>query len=148
MDPSHLTKYTILPNQHSVFGQHRPASETPLKWHFAGGPIVVRFVYQDIGFPRNTDMDPSHLTKYTILPNQHSVFGQHRPASETPLKWHFAGGPIVVRFVDQDIGFHRKTDVDPSHLTNLKCYLTSTQCPGMIGQPVIRHYNGISLAAL
>ena len=139
MDPSHLTKYTILPNQHSVFGQHRPASETPLKWHFAGGPIVVRFVYQDIGFPRNTDMDPFHMTKYTILPNQHSVFGQHRPASETPLKWHFAGGPIVVRFVYQDIGFHRNTDMDPSHLTKFTILPSQHLGPASIGPPEKRH---------
>ena len=25
--------------------------------------------------------------------------GQYRPASETPLKWRFAGGPIVARVI-------------------------------------------------
>ena len=31
-------------------------------------------------------------------PSQHAVSGHHRPSSETPFKWRFAGGPIVARF--------------------------------------------------
>ena len=27
-----------------------------------------------------------------------TVLGHYRPTSETPFKWRFAGGPIVVRF--------------------------------------------------
>ena len=30
-------------------------------------------------------------------PSQHSVMGDHRPASETPFKWRFAGGMIMTR---------------------------------------------------
>ena len=44
--------------------------------------------------------DPLHLTwKITKLPSQQSMVGHHRPASETPLKWRFAGGSMVARFV-------------------------------------------------
>ena len=35
--------------------------------------------------------------KSTKLPSQHSMLGQHRPASETPFKWRFAGGPMFAR---------------------------------------------------
>ena len=30
--------------------------------------------------------------------SQHSKFGHHRPASETPFKWRFAHGPNMARF--------------------------------------------------
>ena len=38
--------------------------------------------------------------KITIskLPSQHSMLGHHRPASETPFKWGFAVGPMIVHF--------------------------------------------------
>ena len=36
--------------------------------------------------------------KITKLLSQHSLFGYHRPASKTPFKWRFAGGPIIARF--------------------------------------------------
>ena len=39
----------------------------------------------------NTDLDPK-------LPNQHSILGHHRPASETPFKWRFAGMPMMASF--------------------------------------------------
>ena len=29
---------------------------------------------------------------------QRTVSGHHRPTSETPFEWRFAGGPIVARF--------------------------------------------------
>ena len=32
-----------------MYGHLRPASEMPFQWHFAGWPMVVRFVYW-IGF--------------------------------------------------------------------------------------------------
>ena len=31
------------------------------------------------------------------LSSQHSMFGQHRHASETPFKWRFACGPMMAR---------------------------------------------------
>ena len=36
--------------------------------------------------------------KITKLPSQHSMLGHHWPASETPLKWRFAGRPMMARF--------------------------------------------------
>ena len=33
--------------------------------------------------------------KITKLPSQHSMLGHHRPASETPFKWRFAGRPMM-----------------------------------------------------
>ena len=36
--------------------------------------------------------------KITKLPSQYSMLGHYRPASETPLKWRFAVGPIIVHF--------------------------------------------------
>ena len=47
-----------------------------------------------IGFLSNTGPDPLKITK---LPIQHLMLGHHRPASETPLKWCFAGGPLMAR---------------------------------------------------
>ena len=32
------------------------------------------------------------------LPSQHSMLGRHRHASETPLKWRFAGRPMMAHF--------------------------------------------------
>ena len=42
--------------------------------------------------------------KITELPSQHSMLGHHQPTSETPLKWRFAGRPIIARlwcYLDQ-----------------------------------------------
>ena len=33
-----------------------------------------------------------------VPPSQHTVLGHHRPASETPFKWRFAGRPMSVPF--------------------------------------------------
>ena len=49
---------------------------------------------QNIGSLSNTGPD---LLKYTQLPSQHSMLGHHRPASETPFKWRFAGLPLMAR---------------------------------------------------
>ena len=38
------------------------------------------------------------LWKITKLPSQRSTVGHHRPASETPFKWPYAGGPMMVHF--------------------------------------------------
>ena len=47
---------------------------------------------KNIGFLSNTGLDPLKITK---LPSQHSMLGHHRPTSEAPFKWHFAGGPMM-----------------------------------------------------
>ena len=51
--------------------------------------------HKNIGFPSNIDPD---LLKITKLPSQHSMVGHYRHASETPLKWCFAGGPMMAHF--------------------------------------------------
>ena len=56
---------------------------TPLKNHKA------------IGFPINFSPDTLKITK---LPGQHSMLGHHRPASEAPFQWHFAGGQMIAHF--------------------------------------------------
>ena len=37
------------------------------------------------------------LVWITKLTSQHLVLGHHRPASEMPFKWRFAGGPLMAR---------------------------------------------------
>ena len=49
---------------------------------------------KNIGFPSNTGTDPLKTAK---LPSQPSMLGHHRSACETPLKWRFAGGPLMAR---------------------------------------------------
>ena len=58
-----------------------------------GGPDPLEN-YKNIAFLSNTGPDPLNITK---LPIQHSMLGHHRPASETPFKWCFAGGPLTAR---------------------------------------------------
>ena len=48
--------------------------------------------HKNIEFLSNTGLDP--LKK---LPSQHPMLGHYRHASETPFKWRFAGGPMMVR---------------------------------------------------
>ena len=50
--------------------------------------------YKNTGFLSKTGPDPLKTTK---LPIQHLMLGHHRPASETPFKWRFAGGPLMAR---------------------------------------------------
>ena len=50
---------------------------------------------KNIGFLSKTGLDPLKITKPPI---QHSMLGHHRPTSETPFKWRFAGGPMMARF--------------------------------------------------
>ena len=50
--------------------------------------------YKNIGYLSNTGPDPLKITE---LPIQHSMYGHYRPASETPFKWRFAGGPLMAR---------------------------------------------------
>ena len=49
---------------------------------------------ESIGVFSNSGPDPLKITK---LPNQHSIFGHHQHASETPFKCRFAGGLMVAR---------------------------------------------------
>ena len=46
---------------------------------------------KNIEFLNNTAPDPLKITK---LPSKHSMLGHHWHASEMPIKWRFAGGPI------------------------------------------------------
>ena len=48
--------------------------------------------HKNIGFLSNTCPDCLKITK---LPSQHSMFGHHWHASETPFKWRFAGGLMM-----------------------------------------------------
>ena len=50
---------------------------------------------QKIGFLSNTDPNPLKNHKATKKASQHSMLGHHRPATETPFKWRFAGGPMM-----------------------------------------------------
>ena len=55
--------------------------------------------HKAVGFLSNTDPDDPDLGKSKKLPSKHSILlGHHRPASETPFEWRFAGGPIMIRF--------------------------------------------------
>ena len=64
-------------------------------WQGAGTPSLKNHKY--IGVRSNTIPDP--LKKSTKLPSQLSMLSHYRPASETPLKWRFASGPMVVCFL-------------------------------------------------
>ena len=57
----------------------------------AGGPDPPGN-FKNICFLSITGPDPLKIIK---LPIQHSMLGHHRPASETPFKWRFAGGPLM-----------------------------------------------------
>ena len=52
--------------------------------------------HKNIGFPSDTGPDPLKITK---LSSEHSMLGHHWHASETPLKWCFAGGPTMARLL-------------------------------------------------
>ena len=51
-------------------------------------------IHKNIGFLSNIGLDPLKITK---LPSQHLMLGHHWHASETPLKWRFAGGSMMAR---------------------------------------------------
>ena len=55
------------------------------------GPPPTPEKSQNIGFICNTGPDPLKITK---LPSQRLMLGHHRPASELPFKWRFAGRPM------------------------------------------------------
>ena len=48
---------------------------------------------QKIGFLVNTGLDSLKLTK---LSSQYSMFGHHRPASETQFHWQADDGPLIL----------------------------------------------------
>ena len=50
--------------------------------------------YKNIGFLSNTSPDPLKNHKAS---NPAFNVGHHQPASETPFKWRFAGGPLMDR---------------------------------------------------
>ena len=88
---------------------HRPASETPFEWRFAGGPMMAQYwilawLLCDISG------DPDQLHCYEILYS--SVFFQEEgvhatcppldprmgpSVNEFQLDWCFAGGPMAAR---------------------------------------------------
>ena len=47
---------------------------------------------QKLRVSSNTGPDPLEVTK---LPSQYSMSGYHRPASKTPFKWRYTGGPML-----------------------------------------------------
>ena len=57
------------------------------------GPPMVN--YKNVGFLSNTGPDPLKITK---LPNQYSMLGHHRPASETPFRWRAFDCHLIVDF--------------------------------------------------
>ena len=69
--------------------------------------ILIRRGSRAIGFLRNTRPVPSKIKK---LPGQHSLLGHHRPASDTPFEWRFAGGSTM------SLAFRWRADDGPRHL--------------------------------
>ena len=57
------------------------------------GSIFPLKNHKNKGFLSNTS--PDRLEKNTKLPSQHSLLGHLWPASETPFKLRFAGGPMM-----------------------------------------------------
>ena len=49
--------------------------------------------HKNIGFLSNTGPDP--LKNHKATQPAFNVGGHHRPSSETPFKWCFAGGPVM-----------------------------------------------------
>ena len=47
--------------------------------------------YRNIGFPSNINPDSGPENSQ----GQHLMLGNHGPASETPFKWRFTGGPMM-----------------------------------------------------
>ena len=60
-----------------------------------GGPDPPLKNHKNIGFPNNIDLD---TLKFTKLPSLHSIVGHYRHASEAPVQWRFAGGPMMAHF--------------------------------------------------
>ena len=58
--------------------------DSPLPWQIAKYRVFLAILVQI----------PWKITK---LPSQHSRLGHYQHASETPYKWHFAGGPMMAR---------------------------------------------------
>ena len=49
-----------------------------------------------------------------VIPSQHTVFGHHRSASETPFEWCFASRPIGARFkiyINWPLALHQRNDI-------------------------------------
>ena len=76
-----------------------------------GGPDPPPENSQNIRFLCNKGPDPLEITK---LPSHHLMLGFHRPASETPFKWRFAGGKLMA---------HLERYSDPLSPHQLKIYI-------------------------
>ena len=59
------------------------------------GALPLKLNDKATGFLTKTGLVPGEITK---LQSQHSMLGHYWPASETPFKWRFVGGPMMVRF--------------------------------------------------
>ena len=71
------------PSQYSMLGHHRPASETPFKWRFAGGSIMARFYwYLDPLYPhqpkKKNNKKIKRYQRWTLL-TKLSGSGRHVP---------------------------------------------------------------------
>ena len=121
---SNPLKFSEQPSQHSTLGHHRHASETPLKICACGRKyancrtkadahdkmdfqyisICVYIVRSNARIQRGQGSGPLSNTRSNPLnfseqPSQHSTFGHHRHASETPLKafgLQTDDGPLLV----------------------------------------------------
>ena len=84
-----------------------------------------------IGYHSNAGLDSLMITK---LPSQHSMLGHHRPASETPFKWRFAGGPMMARF-----GFSESTHQlkNKKNVVNVGSPLTKLEDTHLLPQGVV-----------
>ena len=91
----HLVKSCRIIQETNIYGSRRGKTSCadPDGGGTGSGPPLEN--YKNIGFLSNTGPDPLKITK---LSSQHSMFGHHRPASETPFKWHFAGGQLMARY--------------------------------------------------
>ena len=67
-----------------------------------GGGGTLSQIHAQIQRGNRGSKSPWKITKlkgsFEILVRQHSMFGYHPPAKETPLKWRFAGGPMMATF--------------------------------------------------
>ena len=56
-----------------------------------GGPDLPLKNRKNIGFLQ-------YCSRTSENPSHHSMLGHRRPASETPFKWRFAGGPMMTHY--------------------------------------------------
>ena len=92
----HFSTLSLIPKDAYQFSDHSAAWADP---DWGQGVRTPLKNHKNIGYLSNFGPDP--LKKITKLPSQHSIFGHHRPASETLFKWRSLGadhGPLIVVF--------------------------------------------------